>query len=401
MRQELMACGLVLFLTLGIRALLLPVFPPPDPAAHDEFSYLLAADTFASGRLANPPHPFWQHFETFHELMQPVYASKYPPLQGLVLALGQKVFGQPWAGVYLSAGLMCAAVCWMLQGWISPNLALLGALLFMLRIGIFSAWMNSYWGGAVAAIGGSLALGAMARIAFRGQTVHLITLALGFAILMNSRPWEGAVLAVAILAALAWHLRGKWKQLPLGTAAVSLAILLASFGTVAYVDYRITGNALVMPHALYDQQYIVAPLFAFQSLNPTPLYHNAVLRGAFTGWHVGLWRAAHFDFFNTALSAGSPISTTSLLRILAPARLRSPGLTLIGSTRIPSASTKSFTCCLAFLRRSPSFPSSIFNPTMPLPSSACSICAFCKHSPGSTTGDPPAGRWVGPSPCFS
>src|ERR1019366_9847327 len=94
-----------------IRLSLLPIAPIPEPERHDEFSHLLAGETFPSGRLTNPTHPMWTHFHTFHEEHQPTYMSMYPPAQGMILAAGRVFFGHPWFGVCLSVGVMCAAIC--------------------------------------------------------------------------------------------------------------------------------------------------------------------------------------------------------------------------------------------------------------------------------------------------
>lgn len=251
------------------------------PAVHDEFSYLLAADTYASGRLTNPPHPFWKHFESFHIIQQPTYASKYPPMQGLVMAFGERLFSRSlfgaWLGVWLSCGLMCAAVCWMLQGWITPPLAFIGGMLVALRIGILSYWMNSYWGGAVPAIGGALMLGALARIIFRRQSWHALTWAAGVAILLNSRPYDGVVLAALSGAVILWKI-GPFTPFAIRVALPAAAALIPVGLFMLYLNVRVTGNPFELPYQLHERQYVVANNFVWSKDSPVPHYDHAVMK---------------------------------------------------------------------------------------------------------------------------
>jgi hypothetical protein len=59
--------------TLLLRLALLPLSPIPLPFIPDDFSFLLAADTFAHGRLTNPTPAMWTHFESIHVSMVRAY----------------------------------------------------------------------------------------------------------------------------------------------------------------------------------------------------------------------------------------------------------------------------------------------------------------------------------------
>lgn len=268
----------VLFVTvvaLAGRSLLLPRLGIPQPRINDEYSYLLMADTFSHYRLTNPTPPAWSHFETFHVDLTPTYHSKYPVAQGLALAFGQIVFHQPWAGVYLSTALLCGAICWALQYFLPPEWALLGGLLATVRIAFFSYWMNSYWGGSMAALGGALALGAVARLFEAQRTKNRVLLGSLFAvsllILATSRPYEGFFFSVPLLAYFGYQatraaLRGQAK---LGSTALPVALIgLAGALMMGYYNQRTTGNPLLLPYVLNERTYFPLPLFLWQRENP-------------------------------------------------------------------------------------------------------------------------------------
>ena len=65
------------------------------------------------------------------------------------MAVGQ-LLGHPWFGVLLSMGAMVMAMTWMLQGWFPPQWALLGGVLIVVRFGLFTHWVDSYYNGSVA-----------------------------------------------------------------------------------------------------------------------------------------------------------------------------------------------------------------------------------------------------------
>jgi len=296
-RRRTRSVVLVGVAALALRAAQLRFDPIPEPVIHDEFGYLLAADTFAHGRLTNPPHAMWQHFESFSIIQQPTYQCFAQPAQGMLLALGQVLLRHPFWGVWLSMGMMCAAITWMLQGWMPEEWALLGGILAILRFGTFSYWANSYWGGASGAIGGALVLGAWPRIRTSQRARDALIMAVGLAVLANSRPYEGVVFSLPIaVAILIWMFGRKspaWGVLIRTLVApLCMALIVAGLG-MGYYFFRVTGSPFRMPYQVERETYAVAPYLLWQHPRPVPIYRHLEFKQMYGVADVNNFRMIH------------------------------------------------------------------------------------------------------------
>ena len=261
-------CMLALFaLPVLLRIAMLPQSPVPTRSGADDFSYILLGDTLAHLRLANSTHPLYRFFEAVFVLQQPAYASIYPLGQGFVLAAGQILLHNAWAGVLLSSGALCALCYWMLRGWVAPVWALVGALLVVMEFGPLNSWVNSYWGGTISAIAGCMVFGSLPRLCRSPALRYGVTLGLGMGLQILTRPFESLFLALAAAGYLLFGLRGKSGLLTPAFGAIGL--IAVSLGVTLLQNHAVTRSWTTMPYMLSRDQYGVPAAFTFQP-NPVP-----------------------------------------------------------------------------------------------------------------------------------
>ena len=105
-------------------------------------------------------------------------------------------------------------------------------MLAVVRIGLFSYWINTYTGGAtIAAIGGALVLGALPRYSRSMRRRDALLMATGMVLLMISRPYEGMLICLPVLAYLIqWALSKNCidRRALLSSAALPLLLIVAA-----------------------------------------------------------------------------------------------------------------------------------------------------------------------------
>ena len=201
----------------------------------------------------------------------------------MVLGAAQWITGHPWWGVCFSMGVMCGAICWMLQQWVPPRWALVGGVLSLYPLA--SYWLASYWGGAVAACGGALLLGAAARMLRRPAARWAWLMAFAVAILANSRPYEGLVLTASVglwmLIRLSKLPAAKCRQVVRSAVLPFAAVLVATAGFMAYYNWRVTGSPRTIPYQVSFRTYLYRRMFIWQKNRPKPVYRHAEMEQAY------------------------------------------------------------------------------------------------------------------------
>lgn len=282
--------GLMGALGVALAAMLAGWIRIPVPRVHDEFGYLLQADTFRHGRLTNPTHPMWQHFESFHIIHQPTYTARYPAGQGMLLALGWWLGGAPIIGVWLGVGFACAAVTWAMLGWVRPRWAMLGGLLTLIHPAVLD-WGQRYLCATLPIAGGALVIGAWRRLADRPRLGSALAMGAGMFVLAHTRPYEGVVLSVIAGVGLVtwwiWSRQSAWWR-----AAIPVGVMAGlSVASVGYYSWRVTGDAFRPPWAHYHEQYGVVPIFLWQPARTiVPEYRHWPMADFHLRWEVNQYQ---------------------------------------------------------------------------------------------------------------
>ena len=169
-----------------------------------------------------------------------------------------------------------------------------GGFLVLLRFGILSYWMNSYWGGSVSATGAALVMGAFPRIVRSRRLRDVFVFGAGVTILTVSRPLEGFIFCFPVAAVLLFSL---FRETASVKADRRVLLTLASmgiclFGFIAYYNWRVTNNPLVFPHFIEQREYVTTPVFIWEHAKPPLQYANMQLETFYNSWMPSLYRTS-------------------------------------------------------------------------------------------------------------
>lgn len=255
--------------------------------------------------------------ETFHVVMTPTYASKFPLGPPFFLAMGKSLFGYYAGGLWLCSALATAATTWMLLACFSNRWATGIGMCVASHPSWQSGWSQEFTHGWLPLAGISLVLGGTLRlhrllrqqtakheiIAQRTWQVALVAIAFGCGLILFSRPFDGGIVCAMLVLSLVPPTL-KWFRQPTqewpsifrflcSTALPALSISIVFVGLQVVINVEVTGKWFQLPYQLHEKQYGVAPLFIWGTPNQPTLGHRfAELATYHQGYSLQSWNEA-------------------------------------------------------------------------------------------------------------
>ncbi|MCH8828184.1 MAG: hypothetical protein IID45_01260 [Planctomycetes bacterium] len=242
------------------------------PAYHDEFSYLLQAKTFLTGRLSFPSHKTMpQLFDQLHVVNEGRYASRYFPATGAWLApfvaAGHPYWGQWMAGA-LAAMFIFAAGRELAGNGVGFAAGMLTAI--SPGMAIFSNLLLSHH---TAMLGLSIFLFAMLRMLRTRHWLPALVAGCALTFAMLARPMTAAGFALPFgVCFVVWLFRAgrpstgsEWRFRITRLAAMGTP-MLAGFVVLMIFNKNITGNTLQTPYSLFTDTYTPRHAYGFHNV---------------------------------------------------------------------------------------------------------------------------------------
>ena len=237
---------------------------PLFPMLHDEHSYLLQAQHIARFRLWMPAHPMADFFDSFHILVEPVYASIYWPGTGLFGAVGVWLNLPHFAIPLVLYGAVVALTCYVASEATDTLSGILAGLIIAAQpyLAAFSTQMMSQMPAAV--LGAALFWGFLRwRAAPSDRRLAWVAVLGGLAGWMAvTRPVDAISFAapigltVLIASIKAAREKGTGTGRRVGAVlAIAAAAALPFLALQLALNYGTTGRVLHPPYVEYLNQY--------------------------------------------------------------------------------------------------------------------------------------------------
>ena len=255
-------------------------------AYHDEYSYLLQAETFAAGRLSYPPcEQFPDLFHQIHVRNQPRTVSRYFPTTGAFVALFLGT-GQPITGHWLAGALAACLFAACLAMVASPRTAVCGGLLLAVSPGL-AVFSNLLLAHHPTMLCLSVFTWACLHLKRQPDSLAWATLAgTALTLAMLGRPMTAAGFALPFgVDLLITLIRVPASRKTVAGFAIPLAV---GFATLAWLNHDATGDPLSSAYQSYTDEFTPRHRFGFDNAVDTPPSQGPPALQKYDNWATNL-----------------------------------------------------------------------------------------------------------------